>query len=78
MVFITDGEGKLDSDTVDRFEELKSSCDLQVLGVLLGAGSGIEPLCDSCFAIEPTTLAEGLERNILHCTPILKNLQIRI
>tara|TARA_B100000029_G_scaffold365694_2_gene359042 strand:- start:389 stop:1897 length:1509 start_codon:yes stop_codon:yes gene_type:complete len=77
-IFITDGDGQLDPETIARFEEVKTKCDLQVLGVLLGQGAGIEALCDTCFAIEPTTLSEGLERNILHCAPILKGLQIRI
>jgi uncharacterized protein with von Willebrand factor type A (vWA) domain len=77
VVFITDGEGECSSTVREKLDEVRSNCDLRVIGVKLGGGSGLEDFADDLYQLDPGILAEKPARSSVHVLPILRHLAHR-
>jgi uncharacterized protein with von Willebrand factor type A (vWA) domain len=77
VVFITDGEGSSSPETLAQLQDLRTKCDLRIIGVALGSGKGLEEFVDDLYPLEPIIGAGTPSRTSMHALPILRHLAHR-
>ncbi len=78
VVFITDGEGSCSEAARLRLDEVRSRCDLRVVGVSLGGGEGLDEFADDIYQLDTSLMAHGSSKTTMHALPILRHLSHRV
>lgn len=76
VVFVSDGECEASRASLKRLDAARRRTDLEVIGVLVGRGRGLDAIADSTFRLDPACAGRDPQALAIH--PILQRLAGRL
>jgi len=64
-IFVTDGHCNVSPDIKQKLSRTKAATDLEIIGVLVGAGAGLDGIADVAYEIEEHTVFQSEETRLL-------------